>query len=72
MEWLKRSSQAIAYIERNLTGEIAYGEAANIACCSTYIFQRMFSKIIIIKVYLTKAKRRFEITFNPSFPFHKD
>lgn len=46
MEWLKRFSQAIDYIEQNLDGEISYEEAANIACCSTYYFQRMFSYVV--------------------------
>lgn len=43
MEWLKNLSKAIEYIEMNLAGEISYEEAAKIACCSTYYFQRMFS-----------------------------
>ncbi len=43
MEWLKRLSSAIAYIENNLDGEISYEEAARIACCSPYYFGRMFS-----------------------------
>lgn len=45
MEWLKHLSQAIDYIENNLEGEISYDEAAKIACCSTYYFQRMFSYV---------------------------
>ncbi|MBD5640294.1 AraC family transcriptional regulator [Clostridium botulinum] len=45
MEWLKRLSQAIDYIENNLEGDISYDEAAKIACCSTYYFQRMFSYV---------------------------
>lgn len=45
MEWLKRLSQAIDYIENNLAGDISYDEAAKIACCSTYYFQRMFSYV---------------------------
>jgi len=43
MEWLKRLSSAVDYIEDHLTDEISYEEAAKIACCSTYYFQRMFS-----------------------------
>lgn len=43
MEWLQRLNQAIGYLEENLAGEIDYGRAAQIACCSTYHFQRMFS-----------------------------
>ncbi|MBZ9626186.1 AraC family transcriptional regulator [Clostridium sp. FP2] len=45
MEWLKQLSQAIDYIENNLTGDISYDEAAKIACCSTFYFQRMFSYV---------------------------
>ena len=43
MEWLKRLGAAIDYIEENLDKEISYDEAAHIACCSTYYFQRIFS-----------------------------
>jgi AraC family transcriptional regulator len=46
MDWLKRFSQAIDYIELNLDSEISYDEAANIACCSTNYFQRMFSYVV--------------------------
>jgi AraC family transcriptional regulator len=45
MEWLKNLSNAIDYIENNLAGEISYEEAAKIACCSTYYFQRMFTYV---------------------------
>jgi AraC family transcriptional regulator len=45
MEWLKRLNEAIDYIENNLDGDISYDEAAKIACCSTYYFQRMFSYV---------------------------
>lgn len=45
MEWLARLNQAIDYIENNLDGSISYDKAAQIACCSTYYFQRMFSYI---------------------------
>ncbi len=45
MEWFKRLSNTIDYIESNLDGEISYEEAAKIACCSTYYFQRMFSYV---------------------------
>lgn len=45
VEWLKQLSQAINYVESNLAGDISYDEAAKIACCSTYYFQRMFSYV---------------------------
>lgn len=45
MEWIEKLNQAINYIENNLEGDIDYNEAAKIACCSTFHFQRMFSYI---------------------------
>lgn len=45
MKWLAELCRAIDYIEDNLSGEISYSEAARIACCSTYYFQRVFSYI---------------------------
>ncbi len=45
MEWLKKLGAAIDYIEDNLDKEISYDEAASIACCSPYYFQRVFSYV---------------------------
>lgn len=45
MEWLKKLGKAIDYIEDNLDREISYDEAARIACCSPYYFQRVFSYV---------------------------
>ncbi|WP_297425349.1 AraC family transcriptional regulator [Clostridium sp.] len=58
MEWLKNISQAINYIESNLTDDISYDEAAKIACCSTYYFQRMFSYIagITLSEYIRRRR----------------
>lgn len=36
MEWLKKLSDAVTYIERNLDNEISLDEAARIACCSPF------------------------------------
>lgn len=58
MEWLKQLSQAIDYIEANLAGDISYDEAAKIACCSTYYFQRMFSYIAGISLSEYIRRRR--------------
>jgi len=38
MDWLDRLNQAINYMEDNLSGEISYDHAAQIACCSTFHF----------------------------------
>lgn len=58
MEWLKNLSKAIEYIERNLAGKISYEEAARIACCSTYYFERMFSYVAGIPLSEYIRRRR--------------
>lgn len=58
MEWLKQLSRAIDYIEDNLTGNISYDEAAKIACCSSYYFQRMFSYVAGISLSDYVRRRR--------------
>ena len=60
MEWLKRLGAAIDYIEENLDKEISYDEAAHIACCSTYYFQRIFS--YVSGVWLSEYIRRRKMT----------
>lgn len=58
MEWLKNLSNAIDYIEDNLDNTISYEEAARIACCSTYYFQRMFSYVAGISLSEYIRRRR--------------
>lgn len=58
MEWLKNLSKAIDYIESNLDGEVSYEKAAEIACCSTYYFQRMFSYMTGISLSEYIRRRR--------------
>ncbi|SHI66364.1 AraC family transcriptional regulator [Lutispora thermophila] len=58
MEWLRNLSKAIDYIESNLDGEISYEKAAEIACCSTYYFQRMFSYVAGISLSEYIRRRR--------------
>ena len=48
----------IDYIENNLDKEISYEEAARIACCSTYYFQRMFSYVAGISLSEYIRRRR--------------
>lgn len=60
MDWLKRMNEALLYMEDNLTGEVSVEKAAQIACCSQYHFQRMFS--YIIGVPLSEYLRRRKIT----------
>lgn len=60
MDWLKRINEAIAYIETHLDGEIDYAAIAQIACCSPYHFQRMFS--YMAEVPLSEYIRRRRLT----------
>ncbi len=60
MEWLDNMNAAIEYIESHLAEEISYDRAAQIACCSTYHFQRMFS--YITGVPLSEYIRRRRLT----------
>lgn len=43
MEWVERLNQSILYIEEHLTSEIDYKRLGQIACCSAYHYQRMFT-----------------------------
>ena len=58
MEWLKKLGAAIDYIEDNLDKEISYDEAASIACCSPYYFQRVFSYVsgVSLAEYIRRRK----------------
>lgn len=60
MDWLKKMSEALNYIEDNLTNDIDYAKVARIACCSVYNFQRMFS--FITDVSLSEYIRRRRLT----------
>lgn len=58
MEWLQRLNESIRYIEENLAGEIDYGQAAKIACCSMFHYQRMFAYIAGIPLSEYIRRRR--------------
>lgn len=58
MEWIERLNQAVDYMEGHLEGEIYYGEAARLACCSVFHFQRMFSYMAGIPVSEYVRRRR--------------
>lgn len=61
MEWLERLNCAIDYIEEHLSEEIHYDEAAKIACCSTFHFQRMFSYIAGVPLSEYIRRRRMSV-----------
>lgn len=58
MEWLKHLSAAIDYIESSLDKTISYEEAARIACCSPFYFQRMFTYVAGIPLAEYIRRRR--------------
>lgn len=58
MEWLKRFSQAVDYLEENLTNEISYDDVAEIACCSKNYFQRMFTYVTGLRLSEYVRQRR--------------
>ncbi len=58
MEWIERLNKSIIYIENNLEGIIDFNEAAKIACCSTFHFQRMFSYIAGVSLSEYIRRRR--------------
>lgn len=60
MEWLGRLNAAIAYLEENLEDEIELARMAQIACCSPFHFQRMFS--YLAEVPLSEYIRRRKMT----------
>ena len=58
MDWLERLNESINYIEGILSGDINFDRAAQIACCSVFHFQRMFSYIAGIPLgeYIRRRK----------------
>jgi AraC family transcriptional regulator len=58
MDWLNSLNEAISYIESRLDDEIDLDRAAQIACCSTFHFQRMFSYIADITLSEYIRRRR--------------
>ncbi|RQV96422.1 AraC family transcriptional regulator [bacterium] len=60
MEWIDRLNQSLDFLEANLDNKINYDEAARIACCSTFHYQRMFS--YIANVPLAEYIRRRKMT----------
>lgn len=58
MEWIERFNDAIIYIEKHLTDEIDYQRLGQIACCSSYHFQRMFTYMagIPLSEYIRRRK----------------
>lgn len=62
MERIERLNQTINYIEEHLAEEISYDELAQIACCSTYHFQRMFAYMAGVSLSEYIRRRRMSLT----------
>ena len=60
MDWLTRMNAAVSYVEDNLDSDINYDELAQIACCSSHNFFRMFS--FITDISLSEYIRRRRLT----------
>ncbi len=58
MEWVERLNQSILYIEEHLTSEIDYERLGQIACCSAYHYQRMFTYMagVTLAEYIRRRK----------------
>lgn len=61
MEWIERLNNAISYIEEQLTTEIDYERLGQIACCSSYHFQRMFTYMAGITLSEYVRRRRMSL-----------
>lgn len=64
MEWIDRLNQTIRYIEEHLAEEINYDQLAQIACCSTYHFQRMFTYMAGVSLSEYIRRRRMSLAAN--------
>lgn len=60
MDWLERMNRALDYIEEHLEGVIDNQQAAQLALCSVYHFQKVFS--IITDIPLAEYIRRRRLT----------
>ena len=58
MEWVERLNESIRYIEEHLTDEISYERLGQIACCSAYHYQRMFTYMagVTLAEYIRRRK----------------
>lgn len=62
MEWIENMNHAINYIEKNLTADnVDYEQAAKIACCSSFHFQRMFAYMAGIPLSEYIRRRRMSL-----------
>lgn len=61
MDWLENLNKSLEYVENHLTDELSIDEAARIAHCSTYHYQRMFSYIADVTLGEYIRRRRMSL-----------
>lgn len=61
MNMLDRMNIAINYVEEHITEEVDFKKLAQLACCSTYNFQRMFSFVTDITIVEYIRRRRLSL-----------
>ena len=61
MEWIERLNASLNYIEEHLSEVIEIDDLAQIACCSSYHYQRMFTYIAGIPLSEYLRRRRMSI-----------
>ena len=61
MEWIERLNASLNYIEEHLSEVIEIDDLAQIACCSSYHYQRMFTYIAGIPLSEYMRRRRMSI-----------
>lgn len=61
MEWIERLNASLNYIEEHLSEVIEIDDLAQIACCSSYHYQRMFTYIAGIPLSEYLRRRRISI-----------
>lgn len=61
MEWVEKMNRAIDYIEDHLEDRVDYEKVAQIACCSVFLFQRMFSFLTDVSLSEYIRRRRMSL-----------
>ena len=64
MDWIERLNKAIIFMEEHITEEIDYEQVAQIACCSSYHFQRMFAYLanVTLAEYIRRRRMSLAVT----------
>ena len=61
MEWITRLNETIRCMEESLTDEIDYDKLAQIACCSSFHYQRMFAYMANVPLSEYIRRRRMSL-----------